>query len=945
MSLLSRTLLGAITLFSCAAASAENPLDSSAEGRAAFDDLTSIYADPGKAVVLKPALQGARLDDPQESAKAGRYLLALLRQSAADEKSGRSVTPRTPFWGGGGGTSGAAALRKQIFEDVLRGKIGAGHQEIVRWFATSPLREYDLKQLADALPKCSSDVALPLYRALLQEPDLQRSIARAVLQDIGVRRAKELEPEVRHEAMGVRQSVREEARKTAAVLELGGIAEFKPVEALSVALEEVLRDISGMVWPPLPKAVALVRFEDYSRIPTLTTSTVDGFLLSEGKETDVVLSLFGARERVSHSSIRHPLSFSALAATFQSARETLRELDNQSDRSEERERAMNLLSRSGLLTAQFESDAVSAPELLVAAAAFSAGEREVAAELLFAALDRVDRPSELRAIATSLFGNAYHMAMVSAFQRRDYQTALDLANHLSKKVFDDFAYQRRAEKLARELPLRKDDFVALTLPTPEAWSEMRAKLTPDDAIRFLASRLRLLNLYQLSQPGALNYEDKQVVGYPNTLAVPREDLPPAYPKRARFVTATDETNPHAKAVINPFVELKSIAIGPKRILALLPFLEDDHFLPAVGYWRDFHPGRSVPEVRQLVSQLINLGAERELVPKNFFSLSDAERRDEEKKVRSWCKANATKSREELLVRTLRETASSEEFERYAERALQQKSVAGAKTIIVRAPSFPGQMEQLWELLFASQLKPVLPAARSMLRTSYHFPAKPKSETAGEWGARLGPGGARFWAAMTLYVMGDAADKENGLRELGRMLDAPDDSAPYALVQHLEYLADKLVENGSPTSKQMLCTLLERSPTYMSESELNIMKKQFLAGCPQALAKIRSRLLDETSRGIGSEMIGGVTYSGPSGPADSFESGFVRAPWRAEGAGYIWAPSGYFARQGPMLEKLERRKKLVAWLEEKDAELKRKGHLDLQVMPYSHANHMNWIAMP
>src|ERR1019366_10571169 len=98
-----------------------------------------------------------------------------------------------------------------------------------------------------------------------------------------------------------------------------------------------------------------------------------------------------------------------------------------------------------------------------------------AAAVLLPRMESLDDERWFREIARDMLGHIYDEAMLTAFvDARDYPAALRYAQHLASPLFRGFEYQDRAEKLLRELPSRmKEDFVTLTLPTPDDWRRMR----------------------------------------------------------------------------------------------------------------------------------------------------------------------------------------------------------------------------------------------------------------------------------------------------------------------------------------------------------------------------------------------------------------------------------------------------------------------------------------
>src|SRR5580693_8391218 len=102
------------------------------------------------------------------------------------------------------------------------------------------------------------------------------------------------------------------------------------------------------------------------------------------------------------------------------------------------------------------------------------------------------------------------------------------------------------------------------------------------------------------------------------------------------------------AVINPFAELRKLALAPAEIPVLIPFLTDEDDVLAFGYWRDVHPDRYVYTVGWLIGRIIDEAAKRRLARWDDFPRLDAESR----KLRlddilCWCKINRDTSRDQL----------------------------------------------------------------------------------------------------------------------------------------------------------------------------------------------------------------------------------------------------------------------------------------------------------
>ena len=131
---------------------------------------------------------------------------------------------------------------------------------------------------------------------------------------------------------------------------------------------------------------------------------------------------------------------------------------------------------------------------------------------------------------------------------------------------------------------------------PVAWGAqpwIKPKLDRRQRIAYLAARLRLLNCFQWSAPGDVDYRDRQ-------LARPGRDLAESQ-MLERLINPYREKPPE---VINPYVELRAMDIQAAELPALEPFLADDNYMPIYGYWRMWHPQRTLYQVHEIVSELV-----------------------------------------------------------------------------------------------------------------------------------------------------------------------------------------------------------------------------------------------------------------------------------------------------------------------------------------------------
>jgi hypothetical protein len=122
----------------------------------------------------------------------------------------------------------------------------------------------------------------------------------------------------------------------------------------------------------------------------------------------------------------------------------------------------------------------------------------------------------------------------------------------------------------------------------------RGKMNRRAAMDFLLHRLRLLNCFQGGQPGDL--------GYGCTMHWEPEGM----------VDAAWGLNRGKTEVINPYLQLTRFPLTVADIPQLASYLEDERFILAVSFWRDFHPSRHLHQVNEVVASLIDGLVQRDL---------------------------------------------------------------------------------------------------------------------------------------------------------------------------------------------------------------------------------------------------------------------------------------------------------------------------------------------
>jgi hypothetical protein len=308
-------------------------------------------------------------------------------------------------------------------------------------------------------------------------------------------------------------------------------------------------------------------------------------------------------------------------------------------------------SRRGPLTAQFEGRGATLYESILGAWLYRAGRDADAARVLLPALDSQYADRHLPVIVRHRLGDLAGYRMLVAFAGdQDYAVALKEAR-LINRVYPDTRFHDYAKGLAQQLPRRMDDFTRFKLPTPGDWADLKKTLTREQQIEFLCSRLRLMNCFQLGQPG----------GYDSGATQYAE--PSGMESDASWGLGRGKT-----MVINPLSELtgklsmfrddaksKGLNLKLKDVPALSKHLRDDWYMLIVSFWRDFHPDRNLSRTRPRVANIINEIAGKDVCEiGGWDKLKAAEIDREIERINKWASDNAGKSRVELDWEALKE---------------------------------------------------------------------------------------------------------------------------------------------------------------------------------------------------------------------------------------------------------------------------------------------------
>jgi hypothetical protein len=300
------------------------------------------------------------------------------------------------------------------------------------------------------------------------------------------------------------------------------------------------------------------------------------------------------------------------------------------------------LSAQGGLTGQFEGNGPSLKEILLGIWLDKAGRHDLAAALLIPAFDATDSDAGVVEIARHQLAIVYGQEMLDQFTLdRNYPEALRLAR-LTEKLYPRTTYSEHARRLARELPLRQDDFRAFSLPTAQEWAALKPTLSREQQIDYLCERLRLLSCTRLGdvdyydtqfkEPGIHERDGDRATVVINTLAELGGDPGSGWQKRP----TTD-----------------GLRLTLADVPALAAHLKDDWTMVMVSYWRAFHPSRELHYTREVIADLIHQLAKQDLCRVNDMAkMSPPEIERHIRAIQTWARDRAGKSEADLHVEAL-----------------------------------------------------------------------------------------------------------------------------------------------------------------------------------------------------------------------------------------------------------------------------------------------------
>jgi hypothetical protein len=778
------TLASGAATASCGSGS-DDQVSTTAAGFQAYRDLALYYSDSSKEPPYQAAIDDLGSANPLVREKAGAYLLALFRQSLADESNGRAPWRDTPYWGGGA-ESDARQFREELAEAFGERASGEEAMDAAMWLLEHERLARIQSAGARVLQRTQSPQSSDFLRPLLRPPHPNAIALKIAVTEVGKRQEREFEQDILLLCNHYRETVRDSARGAASQLGIEEIPPFRPQGAFTPWLIQQLRDITDRVQTPVPPAARWCRVE-VSREGRYEggewVERISGWLLGETASQYEFLSIFG--EKMQLEKLRTKLDPSSLA-------EEVERLLN--FRYAGADSAKTVLSRRGSLTAQFQPSAISIPEALVAAWSFERGGRSNAARILFPRMDAMEDDRWLPWITRDLLGHVYHHKMLEAFSyHRDYPEALSIAQHISRPVFDDYQYQGRAKELARQLAQRGDDFRTFVLPDSIQWEELRRSMPRDKQIAYLTERLRLVNCFQWGQPGGVGLLQDQ------------------FEEPHHKNSVWDSPENLSRRVINPYRELLEMEpeLGIGDLPALAPFVADENFLPTFEFWRDFHPNRHLFQVNEIIAGLITRIAGRDLANlEAYYRMNPGERERHIREIIEWSETHADKSLEERMLETLATSKLWSDLVRARSWAEKTKNAEAIPILMDRLAEYTYERKWFLETCFKIDSFVAVPGARELLADEDRD--------------------VRFWAATILLRHGDKESMEGfqTLREL---------CTGYWGDDYVARAFDALLETQQEEAIRLACRILQTRNYRLGSPEGQArVQRLFHLGRPEAL---------------------------------------------------------------------------------------------------------------
>jgi hypothetical protein len=611
-------------------------------------------------------LKKLKAGKPDERARAVAFLRELLNQALEHETSRKAPWRSTPYWGGGAEVP-ARDLRKEFAEELATAAPLEASLPLIRWYLEKERVPGHLEPVVQALGKLESKQADALRAELVTRPHPNAVVVVEALDQLAARKsplpAERLAELCRHH----RTSVRRAARKLNAILGREEPPAFDPKAAMRLkAVRELMDEVIALI-PDLPSAKAefvrvTVRYLDDKK-QEKGKGEYFGWQLQRDKGAVTIYTPYASRETLRDGertkitqSERMPNGVRSWQIDVTRKVEVgpgqIEELIKQVEKATRGEEGRLSLSERGPLTGQFEGRGASLFEAVLGAWLFRAGKEAEAARVVLSAIDTLYEDRHFAEMVKSHMGDKAGYAMLVAFAGdRDYARALTFARQIDK-LYPGTRFHEYAREMARQLPGRMDDFKTFKLPTAAEWAALKKKLTRGEQIDYLCERLRLLNCFQMGQPGGYFPDEEQYAE------------PCGMETNASWGLRKGKTE-----VINPLTELagpfnwyakgkprpKGLALTLKDVPHLSKHLREDRYMLIVSFWRDFHPDRNLSSTRPAIADIINSLAHRDICQITRWKEMGGKEIDKEiERINRWAKENAEKTPDQLEREALKD---------------------------------------------------------------------------------------------------------------------------------------------------------------------------------------------------------------------------------------------------------------------------------------------------
>jgi|GEM_PF-2871832 len=641
---------------------APTPVVSGPEGQRAFDVLGKYYRSASAETPdYESILKDLNSTDPKKASQAGRYILALFKQSLADESNGRAAWLQTPVFGAGMVNAGSrfrAGLAKP-FGELAEGDDALDAALCLIDHDSNPDNEEAGAQVLARVHSSKADAAI---ERLIAEVHPNQMVLVTAISEAGKCHLAGAKDHIVALEQSYRTAVRKAAVEAAALLGETKPAAYDPLKAFTPRVIHALEAAAKRVATPVPPHAEWMDGIEQPRWSSGQPFPISGWLLHRDANGTTILDSFGRVRTLGEKDAQFtPGDLGRTAQHYANVRATVagdyrryeaieqqlglpskREdqtairklIDQQQPLSEEMHRLLKEMTTYLQYMGPLGGPFLNLPEINAAAWCWQRGDRARAAQVIFPCYDasRDDRWIDWKARDDQ--AAVYQDEMLDKFtEDRDYPAALALARHLCEPEFDGYYYQPRARELVSQLEARREDFKSLALPSPQEWTALQTKLSRQEQIRYLASRLRLLHCVQLMAPGDVSYDDPQYRDAWKPWPRPKDD-----PK-----------------VINPYVELKRLNLDTTDLLVLAPYAEDKDYLLTYSYWRYFKPERTLHRVGWVIGDLVNYVAGKTLISQTMDELrfKNGSPANIVGDIEAWAKAHPHFSHSNLIAETLK----------------------------------------------------------------------------------------------------------------------------------------------------------------------------------------------------------------------------------------------------------------------------------------------------